>query len=100
MSKRVVTSAIPDMTVGEVRRGLDMIRRRWRERTPEQPFFISDMLCNNYTMEQFAFLFVMGHHYKRHNKEEEEEEDDEDDHVVETEHPEQPPFVYKRARVH
>jgi hypothetical protein len=79
-SKRVVTSAIPNMTVGEVRRGLDMIRRRWRERTPEQPFYISDMLCHGYTMEEFAFRFVMGHHYKRHNKDGgSEDEDDEDE---------------------
>ena len=84
-SKRVVTSAIANLSVGEVRRGLDMIRRRWRQRTPEQPFFINDPLFHDDTIEEFAFHFVMGHHYKRHNREEGDDEEEEEESVEEPE---------------
>lgn len=84
-SKRVVTSAIANLSVGEVRRGLDMIRRRWRQRSTEQPFFINDSLFHDYTIEEFAFRFVMGHHYKRHNREEGDDEEEEDESVDEPE---------------
>jgi hypothetical protein len=84
-SKRVVTSAIANMTVGEVRRGLDMIRRRWRQRTAEQPFFMNESLFHGYTIEEFAFRFVMGHHYKRHNRDNDEGEEDEEEDLEEGE---------------
>lgn len=67
-SKRVVTSAIEGLTVSRVRRGLDIMRKLWRERSTERPFFICRNVIDNYSMQQFAFKFVMGHHYKRHSK--------------------------------
>ncbi len=68
MSKRVVTSAIDGMSVGEVRRGLDYMRKRWRDQSREEPFFIDEEMPNGMRMQDFALHFVMGHHYKRHNK--------------------------------
>lgn len=67
-NKRVVTSAIDGMSVSKVRRGLDTMRRMWREQNQEKPFFISRAVVDNMPMHQFALKFVMGHHYKRHNK--------------------------------
>jgi hypothetical protein len=68
MSKRVVTSAIEGMTVSRVRRGLDAMRKQWRERSDERPFFICHTAVEHMSMQHFAFKFVMGHHYKRHSK--------------------------------
>lgn len=71
MSKRVVTSAIPDMSVGEVRRNLDIVRKRWNDASDTRPFFLTDTLSdggNSMTLEQFALKFVIGHHFKRHNQ--------------------------------
>jgi hypothetical protein len=56
------------MSVGEVRRGLDHMRKRWRDQTKDEPFFIDEEMPNGMRMQDFALLFVMGHHYKRHNK--------------------------------
>jgi hypothetical protein len=66
--KRVMTSAIPEMTVAEVRKSLGEVRRRAATQTPEQPFFITDSLTPDFTMQQFCLKFVCGHHDKRHNK--------------------------------
>jgi hypothetical protein len=77
--KRVVTSAIQGMSVAEVRRGLDVMRRMWRERTPAEPFFLCDPLFNDMQVQEFTFRFVMGHHYKRHNKSRKEEEEEEEE---------------------
>lgn len=68
MTKRVVTSAIDGMTVGEVRRNLDTIRKRWRQQGRDEPFFMTDPLSNGFTVETFAVKFVIGHHFKRHQK--------------------------------
>ena len=69
MSKRVVTSAIPDMTVAEVRRGLDFVRTQWREQQESgSPFHLSERLFNGMTVQEFCFKFTLGHHYKRHAK--------------------------------
>ena len=66
--KRVVTSAINGMSVGEVRRCLDHMRRRWSEANTDA-FFITDMLTQDgMTIQTFALLFVKGQHQKRHNK--------------------------------
>ena len=67
-SKRVMTSAIPNMSVAEVRRCLSLLRKHWRESTPVNPFYLSDILSETLSMEEFALLFVRGHHDKRHNK--------------------------------
>lgn len=73
MSKRVVTSAIPDMSVGEVRRNLDVVRKRWNEASTHRPFYLTDTLSdtNSMTLQQFALKFVIGHHFKRHNQKKE-----------------------------
>lgn len=70
MSKRVVTSAIPDMTVGEVRRNLDIVRKRWNDASLDRPFYLTDTLSDSsdMTLQQFALKFVIGHHFKRHNQ--------------------------------
>lgn len=68
MSKRVVTSAISGMSVGEVRKGLDYMRKRWKDQNRDEPFFIDEEMPNGMVMQDFALQFVMGHHYKRHNK--------------------------------
>ncbi len=69
MSKRVVTSAIPDMTVAEVRRGLDFVRTKWREQQEGvNNFHLSEQLFNGMTVQEFCFKFTLGHHYKRHAK--------------------------------
>lgn len=76
------------MTVAEVRRGLDSMRRKWKCRGMDDPFYVSEIILNNMTMQEFGFKFVMGHHYKRHNKSkkqvdgEEEEEEDDGEHVL------------------
>lgn len=67
-NKRIVTSAIDGISVAEVRRGLDNMRRLWKTRSDSQPFFLSEMLFNGMNVQEFAFQFVMGHHHKRHNK--------------------------------
>ena len=71
--KRVVTSAIPDMSVTEVRRALDSIRKRWATRADaaHPPFVISapmDCGSRDLRMDEFAFEFILGHHRKRHAK--------------------------------
>lgn len=66
--KRVVTSAISGMTVGEVRRCLDHMRRSWSNANNES-FFITDTLPHDsMAIQTFALLFVKGQHQKRHNK--------------------------------
>ena len=66
--KRVVTSAINGMTVGEVRRCLDHMRRQWSNANTD-PFFITDMLPQDaMSIQTFSLLFVKGQHQKRHNK--------------------------------
>jgi len=65
-NKRVVTSAIPGMTVGEARRCLDHMRRMWSNANTE-PFFITDILPpDGMSIQTFALLFVKGQHQKRH----------------------------------
>lgn len=65
---RVVTSAINGMSVSEVRKCLDIMRKQWRDKSSTSPFFICDKFSNGTSMDDFAFKFVMGHHFKRHNK--------------------------------
>tara|TARA_B100000945_G_C20397353_1_gene605516 strand:+ start:1672 stop:1941 length:270 start_codon:yes stop_codon:yes gene_type:complete len=65
---RRMTSAIPDMTVADVRKALASMRRDWAKHSCVQPFFPSQTLTNELTVSEFAFLFVMGHHAKRHAK--------------------------------
>lgn len=64
-SKRVVTSAIDGMTVAEVRRNLDLVRKRWKQQDQGEPFFLTDPLAGGFTVDTFALKFVIGHHFKR-----------------------------------
>ena len=61
-------SAIPEMTVAEIRRALSKLREIWAETTPESPLFICDKLHNDKSIADFAKEFVFGHHLKRHYK--------------------------------
>lgn len=70
VGKRVVTSAIPGMTVTEVRRDLDALRKYWafcetHRRDMDESFHLS---TEKYDIQMFCFKFIMGHHMKRHNK--------------------------------
>jgi hypothetical protein len=68
--KRVVTSAIQDMTVTEVRRDLDALRKYWSfcetNRSDIDP--AHRLFTEKYDIQTFCFKFIMGHHMKRHNK--------------------------------
>jgi hypothetical protein len=66
--RKQMTSAIPEMTVAEVRRALLEIRTRWKDTTEDHLFFPSDPLFNGLSMESFALMQVTGHHKKRHMK--------------------------------
>ena len=67
-NKRLVTSAIPGLSVAQVRKMLELIRKRWQSSSETESFFISEQLPNNMTIQEFAFKFVLGHHLKRFNK--------------------------------
>lgn len=67
-SRRSMTSAIPDMTVAEVRRALQELRKKWKDSTEDDLFYPSDPLFNGLTVESFALMQVTGHHKKRHMK--------------------------------
>ena len=68
--KRTVTSAIDDMTVTEVRRDLDCLRKYWsfcedNDRCIDTDYRLS---TGKYDIQTFCLKFMMGHHMKRHNK--------------------------------
>lgn len=63
-----VTSAIPNMTVANIRKGLAFLRDQWKHRTPANPVFICDHLIAGLSTEEFCMLFVLGQHMKRHAK--------------------------------
>ena len=75
--RRIVTSAIDGMSVAEVRRALATMRKNWEESNSSdnvegehrRPFYISsDPLVRGYSTQEFAYMFVQGHHAKRINK--------------------------------
>ena len=66
--ERIMTSAIHDMSVADVRKALALMRKEWYKHSSVQPFFPSKLLTDKLTMADFAFKFVMGHHEKRHQK--------------------------------
>lgn len=67
--ERVVTSAITDMSVAEVRKALAFMRKEWSKHSSVVPFFSCRPLPNtDLVISDFAFRFVMGHHHKRHQK--------------------------------
>ncbi len=57
------------MSVGETRRALDTLRRRWRESSETVPFFLCDHVFKSMRASDFAFQFVRGQHVKRHRRE-------------------------------
>jgi hypothetical protein len=61
-------SAVPGMTLPEVRKALGHIRQLWKDSTPQQPFFVSNVVHNQRTIAEFCTQFVYGHHLKRHFK--------------------------------
>ena len=63
--RRIITSAIPQLSVTEVRRGLDLIRRRWADRH-RSAFELSGQATGGLTVQAFALKFLLGHHAKRH----------------------------------
>ena len=63
-----VLSAIPEMSVAEIRRALSKLRDIWASITPETPLFICDKLHNDKSIAEFSKEFVFGHHLKRHYK--------------------------------
>lgn len=65
--KKKVTSAIPDLSVAEVRRSLDFIRRTYRENV-ETFHMAIPIEGTDYTIESFCFTFVKGTHTKRTGK--------------------------------
>jgi hypothetical protein len=73
VQRRIITSAIPEMTVAEVRRGLAQIRLRWEEMmsddTMSRPLLVSEELgIRDISMQIFCHRFVGGHHAKRLRK--------------------------------
>jgi len=68
MSKRVMTSAIPEMSVAAVRKALGDVRKRASQQTPTHPLYITDRLTNEMSIQEFCLKFVCGHHEKRHYK--------------------------------
>jgi CBS domain-containing protein len=90
--KRIMTSAIPKMSVAEVRKALGEVRKRASVQTVQCPLFITDMLTDELSIQEFSLKFVCGHHDKRHNKgkrkgnsdgEDDDEDDDENESVEE-----------------
>lgn len=83
--KRILTSAIADMSVTEVRKALQQTRQFWDEHSPDNMFHFSKPLFNGMPVEQFAFKFKSGHHMKRHKKNKsfrgsgDDDDDDDDD---------------------
>ena len=70
--KRVITSAIENMTVAEVRKSLSHIRKKWEQTSIDAkspPFYPSDTIgIRDMQVEEFALLFAIGHHRKRCQK--------------------------------
>ena len=63
-TKRIMTSAIPGMSVAQVRKALGIVRKR----ATTELMYITDLLTDKLTIEQFCLEFVTGHHQKRHAK--------------------------------
>jgi hypothetical protein len=67
-NRRVMTSSIYNMSVAEVRKFLNECRKKHMLQTFNSPMFITDLLSNGMTIQDFALKFQQGHHQKRHNK--------------------------------
>ena len=62
------TSAVPNMTVAEVRKALFQLRELWNASSETQPLWICNELMNGTSIANFATELVYGHHLKRHLK--------------------------------
>ena len=67
-NRRIMTSSINNMTVAEVRKYLNECRKKHNSQSNKAPMFITDVLSNGMTVQEFALKFQQGHHQKRHNK--------------------------------
>ena len=63
-----VTSAIPEMTVANIRKGLLVVRIMYNTSTREAPMFVCDALFEGLTVQEFTMRLVLGQHLKRHGK--------------------------------
>lgn len=66
MQQRKVTSAIEGMSVAEVRRALDIVRKAWSDE--DATFHFTAPLFNGMSQQQFCTELTLGHHTKRHAK--------------------------------
>lgn len=67
-SRRAMTSAIDSLSVAEVRKFLGECRKKHQSQTLHNPMYITDVLSNGMTIQEFSLKFQQGHHQKRHNK--------------------------------
>ena len=66
--RRIMTSAIDNMPISEVRKYLGESRKKLNLQSAECPFFATDQLSNRMMIQDFALKFQLGLHNKRHNK--------------------------------
>jgi hypothetical protein len=56
------------MSVAEVRKALGEVRKRASLQTATRPVYITDLLTDRLSIQEFCLRFVCGHHEKRHFK--------------------------------
>ena len=61
---RKMTSAVPGMTVTQVRRNMEILRNYWF--TNPEKYSICEPMPNGLTIQQFCLMFVRGQHQKRY----------------------------------
>lgn len=64
----LATSAVPNMSVAEVRKALFQLREIWGMASEASPLWICSDLMNGTSIADFATELVYGHHLKRHLK--------------------------------
>ena len=67
-TKRELTSAVPDMNVAEVRRGLQQMRNMWKRHSPGEPFRLSSRIFNGRTIARFSYDLCLTQTIRRHSK--------------------------------
>ena len=73
---RAATTAIPGLTMAEIRYAMGCLRARWDNHSAATPICPTEILKNlknpnndnELSLEEFARLFVLGHHIKRVDK--------------------------------
>ena len=61
-TRRAVSSAIPDMSVADVRKQLDTLRRQWNE--SDDTFYLCNTLPADISIASFACKYVIGRQAK------------------------------------